>query len=296
MAPPMRIATWNVNSLKARLEKVGWWLGRAQPDVLLLQETKLTDADAPHAQFEAWGYSLAHHGQGRWNGVAIAARGPVSDVEVRFGEPAAGILDADDHQPLAEARVIAATYRGLRVVSIYAPNGREVGTEFYFAKLGWFDKLASWLASRHEEALVVGGDFNIAPADIDVWEPSACHGNTHVSPAERAAFQRLCDGGLIDAYRVQHPEGDRYSWWDYRAGNFYKNIGMRIDQCLISTALAPRLVWSEIDREARKGKPTPSDHAPVIIDLDEPGTPIDAGWKDAEARIAARRAARPTRP
>ncbi len=292
----MRIATWNVNSLKARLEKVGWWLTRAKPDVLLLQETKLTDADAPHAQFAEWGYSLAHHGQGRWNGVAIVTRGPVSDVEVHFGEPfVAGVAQAGDDEPLAEARIIAASYCGIRVASIYEPNGREVGTPFYFAKLAWFEKLATWLANAKHDGVVVGGDFNVAPADIDVWAPQACHGNTHVSPAERAAFQRLCDGGLVDAYRAQHPEGERYSWWDYRAGNFYKNIGMRIDQCLVSTALMPRLKWSEIDREARKGKPTPSDHAPVIIDLDEPGVPLDAGWADAEARIAARRAARPSR-
>lgn len=142
-------------------------------------------------------------------------------------------------------------------------------------------KLAAWLDTNHQpgDPIVIGGDFNVAPADIDVWNPAACHGGTHVSPAERALFQRLCDWGLVDAYCAQHPEGERYSWWDYRAGQFYKNIGMRIDQCLVSAPLAARLVWSEIDREARKGKPTPSDHAPVVIDLDERGVPFDAGWK-----------------
>lgn len=282
----MRIATWNVNSLKARLERVGGWLERAKPDVLLLQETKLTDADAPHEQFKAWGYSLAHHGQGRWNGVAIATREPATDVTVHFGEPfrqdAFALTDpSGDDQPLEEARMIGARVAGITVVSIYAPNGREVGTVHYEAKLAWFAKLAAWLDAHHRpsDPLVVGGDFNVAPADIDVWNPAACHGGTHVSLAERAAFRALCDWGLVDAYRAQHPEGERYSWWDYRAGNFHKNIGMRIDQCLVSAPLAARLVWSEIDREARKGKPTPSDHAPVVIDLDERGAPFEAGWK-----------------
>ena len=135
----------------------------------------------------------------------------------------------------------------------------------------------------------MGGDFNVAPTDADVWSPTACHGGTHVSPEERAAFQRLCDWGLADAYRLQHAEPERYSWWDYRAGNFQKNFGMRIDHCLISKPLEARLRWSEIDREARKGKPIPSDHAPVIIDLDAPGVPLDAGWKGADERIAGRR-------
>jgi len=302
----MRIATWNVNSLKARLERVGAWLERAKPDVLLMQETKLSDADAPHAQFATWGYALAHHGQGRWNGVAIATRGPVSDLQVNFGdpfgkpvEPATLTLalsgDTQDHNPLAEARMMAATYQGVRVVSIYAPNGRVVGTPFFAAKLVWFARLATWLHEHASPATVVGGDYNIAPADIDVWDPAQCVGSTHVSVEERGAFQRLLDSGFVDAYRLQHPEGGRYSWWDYRAGNFHKNIGMRIDECLISRALEPRLVWSEIDREARKGKPTPSDHAPVIIDLDEAGVPLDAGWTGAEERIAARRLPKPPR-
>jgi exodeoxyribonuclease-3 len=280
----MRIATWNVNSLKARLERVGGWLERARPDVLLLQETKLTDADAPHEAFAAWGYALAHHGQGRWNGVAIATlKGiDVSDVVVHFGEPFVAPDEASgDDAPLAEARMIAARCDGVRVVSIYAPNGREVDSIHYAAKLDWFERLAKWLAANNspDDALVIGGDFNVAPADIDVWDPKAAHGGTHVSPAERAAFQKLCDWGLVDAYRAQHADSDRYSWWDYRAGNFHKNIGMRIDQLLASAPLMPRVVWSEIDRETRKGKPTPSDHAPVVIDLDTPGRAFNAGWK-----------------
>jgi exodeoxyribonuclease-3 len=187
--------------------------------------------------------------------------------------------------------MIAATCGGVRVVSVYAPNGRTVGSVFYEAKLVWYDRLARWLAEavRPTEALVVGGDFNVAPADIDVWDPTACHGGTHVSERERQAFVRLAAWGLVDIYRRQHPEPERFSWWDYRAGNFHKNFGMRIDHLLVSAPIADRVVWTEIDRETRKGKPMPSDHAPVVLDLDEPGHPFDAGWVSAAARIAARR-------
>jgi exodeoxyribonuclease-3 len=297
----MRIATWNVNSLKARLDKVGWWLERARPDVLLLQETKLSDGDAPKQEFARWGYELAHHGQGRWNGVAIASRAGIAELTSNFGEPfriagaaapeAAAEAEGGDLEPLSEARMIAARCGGIRVISIYAPNGRSVGSPFYAAKLAWFERLSAWLErSSAEESIVLGGDFNVAPTDRDVWDPAACHGGTHVSPAERRAFDRLCQWGLVDAYRALHAEPERYSWWDYRAGAFHKNYGMRIDHCLVSRALAQRVVWSEIDREARKGKPIPSDHAPVVIDLDEPGWAFDAGWKAAESRIAQRSA------
>jgi exodeoxyribonuclease-3 len=289
----VRIATWNVNSLKARLERVVLWLERAQPDVLLMQETKLGDADAPADVFERAGYTLTHHGEGRWNGVAIASRSGVSDVVTNFGAPlrAARTEETGDDEPFAEARMIAASCGGVRVVSLYAPNGRSVGSVFYQAKLAWFDRLARWLAEAADPGapLVLGGDFNVAPADADVWDAQACHGGTHVSEPERAAFARLLDWGLVDIYRRQHAEPGRFSWWDYRAGNFYKNIGMRIDHLLVSAPLADRVVWSEIDRETRKGKPLPSDHTPVVIDIDAPGRPFDAGWASAEERIAARR-------
>jgi exodeoxyribonuclease-3 len=289
----MRIATWNVNSLKARLEKLAWWVERAGPEILLLQETKCTDADAPRDALAKLGYELAHHGSGGRNGVAIASRLPVSEVETNFGEPLERetSAEASDAEPLAEARMIAAVVAGVRVVSLYAPNGRTVGSPFYNAKLTWFDHLARWLDKRSkEEALVLGGDFNVAPADIDVWDPKRAHGGTHVSPPERAAFDHLQRWGLVDAYRQHHPEGDRYTWWDYRAGDFHRNVGMRIDHVLVSAPVAARTVGAEIDREARKGKPIPSDHAPLVIDLDEPGQAFDAGWASAEARIAARRA------
>ncbi|MBX3234266.1 MAG: exodeoxyribonuclease III [Labilithrix sp.] len=290
----MRIATWNVNSLKARLDKVRWWLERAAPDVLLMQETKLSDADAPTAAFEELGYTFAHHGEGRWNGVAIASKLPIAEVCTNFGEPLrpAQTPSAGDDEPLAEARMIAGLTGGVRVVSVYVPNGRAVASKFYAAKLAWLARLSRWLEETRspDDDLVVGGDFNVAPTDGDVWNPLACNGGTHVSPPEREAFERLRAWGLVDAYREHHPELERYSWWDYRAGDFYKNVGMRIDHLLVTRRLAERSVAAEIDREARKGKPIPSDHAPVTVDLDAPGRAFDAGWEGAAERIAARRA------
>jgi exodeoxyribonuclease-3 len=289
----MRIATWNVNSLAARLEKVLWWLDRAAPDVLLMQETKLADTDAPVMPFRLAGYELAHHGEGRWNGVAIASRLGISDLSTNFGEPLRPERTADvpDDEPLAEARVIAARCGGITVASVYAPNGRVVGSPFYAAKLAWYERLARWLRDTQDAAqpFVLGGDFNVAPADIVVWDPRRALGGTHVSPPERAAFARLIDWGLVDAYRLHHGEAERYTWWDYRAGNFQRNEGMRIDHLLVTRPLAERVTAAEIDREARKGKPIPSDHAPLLIDVDSPGKAIDTGWSGVDERIALRR-------
>jgi len=279
----MRIATWNVNSLKARLDKVAWWLDRAKPDVLLMQETKLTDADAPHEAFERAGYKLAHHGQGRWNGVAIASRVRIDEIVNNFGQPLAPdpTPDVADDQPLAEARMISAVCGGVRVVSLYAPNGRSLDSPFYQAKLVWYERLARWLADACDpkSPMALGGDYNVAPTDADVWDPVACHGGTHVSEPERSAVAKLHAWGLVDAYRLRHSEPGRYTWWDYRAGNFHKNFGMRIDHLLVTEPVAARTVWAEIDREARKGKPIPSDHAPLAIDLDQPGHVFNPGWK-----------------
>jgi exodeoxyribonuclease-3 len=307
----MRIATWNVNSMKARLEKIEWWLGRASPDVLLMQETKLSDADAPLMTFQMAGYQLIHHGEGRWNGVAIAVRegiaidapitnfgdGPVRDS----GAGATVSLQEEDFDPSDEARMLSVRVTApgtdpIRVVSLYAPNGRVVGSAFYEGKLRWFARTRHWLDGNRDpkEILLIGGDLNIAPADIDVWDARAVHGGTHVSEPERKAFRTLLDWGLHDTFRDAQPEArGRFTWWDYRAGNFHKNFGMRIDHLLATDTLAKRAVAVEIDREARKGKPIPSDHAPLVLDIDEPGRPFDPGWSDAEARIVARGGIRP---
>ena len=297
----MRIATWNVNSLKARQEAVENWLQRATPDILLMQETKLGDADAPVMAFAMAGYQLVHHGEGRWNGVAIAARDglAISDVVTNFGDgpvrdsgPGSAAAAEDDFNPFDEARVLAATIEGLRLVSVYAPNGRVVGSPFYEGKLKWFERLGRYIdeerAAGRGETLVVGGDFNVAPTDMDVWDAQAAHGGTHVSKPERAAVRALIDRGLVDSYRARHDETGRFTWWDYRAGMFHKNFGMRIDLLLAGEAVAARLVDAEIDRQARKGPPIPSDHAPLVIDLDEPGKKFDPDWEGALARIAKR--------
>ena len=297
----MRIATWNVNSLKARQEAVENWLRRADPDVLLMQETKLGDADAPVMTFAMAGYQLVHHGEGRWNGVAIAARDglAIGDVVTNFGDgpvrdsgPGAGAAAEDDFNPFDEARVLAATIEGLRLVTVYAPNGRVVDSPFYDGKLEWFQRLGRYIdeegTAGRGETLVVGGDFNVAPTDVDVWDPRAAHGGTHVSEPERAAVRALIDRGLVDSYRARHDETGRFTWWDYRAGMFHKNFGMRIDLLLAAEPVAARLVDAEIDRQARKGPPIPSDHAPLLIDLDEPGKKIDPDWEGALARIAKR--------
>ena len=306
----MRIATWNVNSLKARQEKVDWWLDRAAPDVLLMQETKLADAEAPSMPFSMHGYLLLHHGEGRWNGVAAAIRDGLafdevitnfSDGPVRnSGAGAAVSLLEEDFDPSDEARmlsfrVLAPGADPIRLVCLYAPNGRVVGSPFFVGKLRWYERVLRWLQEARDpkELLTLGGDFNIAPSDADVWDARAVHGGTHVSPEERAAFKALLDWGLQDSYRDRHTERGRFTWWDYRAGNFHKNFGMRIDHLLITKPLESRVVAVEIDREARKGKPIPSDHAPLVMDLDETGLAFDPGWADAGARIAARGGLRP---
>jgi exodeoxyribonuclease-3 len=296
----MRIATWNVNSLKARMEAVELWLERARPDVLLMQETKLSDADAPVMPFAMHGYELVHHGEGRWNGVAIATREGlgVEDVITNFGDGpvrdssagAAVAVSEDDFDPFDEARMVSAVCGGIRFACLYAPNGRVVGSPFYEGKLRWFERVDRWLAETRSptEPLLLAGDYNVTPADEDVWDPVAAHGGTHVSEPERAALARLRAWGLVDTYRAVNRAPGRFSWWDYRAGMFHRNEGMRIDLLYATEPIASRVIWAEIDRQARKGPPTPSDHAPVVIDLDEPGHPFDPGWSGALERIAAR--------
>jgi exodeoxyribonuclease-3 len=294
----MRIATWNVNSLKARLEAVEKWLGRAEPDVLLMQETKVADDDVPEMPFRVAGYEVLHHGEGRWNGVAIASRVGIDDVVTNFGDGpvrdsrsgSSPGLEEEDFNPFDEARMVSAVSGGIRFVSLYAPNGRVVGSAWYEGKLRWFERVARWLEETRspDEPMILGGDLNATPTDDDVWDAVAAHGGTHVSPPEREALAKLREWGLSDAFRLKQTGGGRFSWWDYRAGMFHRNEGMRIDLLYATRPVAERVVWSEIDREARKGPPIPSDHAPVVIDLDEPGKRFEAGWDGALARIAAR--------
>jgi len=255
----MRIASWNVNSLKARLSRVEEWVEYARPDVLCMQETKLTDAAFPAGAFATLGYEVAHHGDGRWNGVAVASRVGLTDVRAGFG-------DGVDEQG---CRMLAATCGGVRVHSVYVPNGRSVDSEHYVAKLAWLEELRAHLERTVDPGApaAVCGDFNVAPDDRDVWSPAAFAGETHVTAAERTAVRALESWGLVDAFRLQYDEGELFTWWDYRAGNFHKRQGLRIDLVLVTRPLAERFRFALVDRNARKGQ-QPSDHAPVFVDLD----------------------------
>lgn len=257
----MRIATWNVNSARQRLPRLLPWLEQRQPDVVCLQETKLTDAtffDLFSEPLSELGYQSVHHGQGGFNGVALLSRVGLADVEAGFdGQP--------DFADLAEARAISATCGDIRVHCVYVPNGREVDSEHYHYKLEWLDALAAVVADGPADVAVCG-DLNIAPADLDLFDPAAWVGHTHVTEPER---RRLAAFGLVDVVRERWPERDHvYSYWDYRAGMFHQDMGMRIDLILASPAVADRVEAAWVDRAARKGK-APSDHAPVIVDLDQ---------------------------
>ena len=255
----MRIATWNVNSLKARLERVEQWLADMQPDVLCMQETKLSDEAFPALTFMGMGYETAHHGQGQWNGVAILSKIGLEDVTMNFA----------DGEPDPDARIVTAVCDGIRVSSVYVPNGRALDDEHYKYKLRWLAQLRQHVAllSTSADPVIVAGDFNIAPADLDVYDPAKFVGQTHTSPSERALLGELLDWGLVDLFRQHHTDGKLYSWWDYRAGDFHQGRGLRIDLVLGSASIADRCKWSVIDRNARKGQ-MPSDHAPVIVELD----------------------------
>lgn len=257
----MRFATWNINSLNVRLGRVEQWLTDIQPDVLCMQETKLADSAFPQLAFESLGYAAAHHGEGRWNGVAILSRVGLDDVSFGF---------ADGGEPHAEARLMTARCGGITVVTVYVPNGRALDAEHYQYKLAWLDRLRAHLdaVAAPGEPLIVAGDFNIAPTDADVYDPAAFVGQTHVSEPERARLQALLDRGLVDVFRHVHPDATGvFSWWDYRRGDFHEGRGMRIDLVLASAPVVERVRWAIIDRNARKGK-QPSDHAPVVVDLD----------------------------
>ena len=255
----MRIATWNVNSLKARLERVEQWLVDMQPDVLCMQETKLSDQAFPALTFMGMGYETAHHGQGQWNGVAILSKVGLSDVVMNFAEG----------DPDPDARIVSAVCGGVRVSSVYVPNGRSLTDDHYQYKLRWLAQLRQHVAatSSPDDAVVVAGDFNIAPTDIDVYDAAKFVGATHTSPAERSLLAELCGWGMVDLFRQHHDEPKLYSWWDYRAGDFHQGRGLRIDLVLGSRSVSERCSWAVIDRNARKGQ-LPSDHAPVIVELD----------------------------
>ncbi len=255
----MRIATWNVNSLKARLSRVEEWLAYARPDVLCLQETKLADAAFPHMAFSALGYETAHHGDGRWNGVAVVSRVGIDSVVNGFAE---GL------EPDRDTRLITARCGGVSVTSVYVPNGRSLDDPHYQYKLEWLGRLRDHLerVTDPAEAAAVCGDFNIAPDDRDVWDPQAFAGSTHVSDPERQALRDLEAWGLVDAFRRRYPADGLYTYWDYRAGDFHQHRGMRIDLVLMTESLAAGLSWAVVDRNARKGK-QPSDHAPLIVDV-----------------------------
>jgi exodeoxyribonuclease III len=254
----VRLATWNVNSLTARMPRVLGWIDEHQPDILCMQETKQADAAFPSAEFRELGYASAHHGDGRWNGVALLSR-------VGLENPVRGFGTAEDEYG---SRIVAATCGGIRVHSVYVPNGRTIDHEQYGFKLTWLARLASFLAESCDPGsdVAVCGDFNIAPDDRDVWDPAAFIGATHVSEAERQALGALLGWGLEDVYRRHHDGGGVFSWWDYRAGDFHQGRGMRIDLVLMSRSLAERSTSVMIDRNARKGQ-KPSDHAPVLVEL-----------------------------
>ena len=255
----MKIATWNVNSLKIRLPHVTEWLAREQPDVLCLQELKLEDPQFPAEMLAGAGYRAAYSGQKTYNGVAILAREVLDDVQI-------GIPGYDDPQ----RRVIAATVRGVRNVCLYVPNGQSVDSDKYQYKLQWLARATAWLKdeiARHPQ-LAVSGDFNIAPEDRDVHDPEAWRGQVLCTDAERAAYRDWIGLGLVDSFRLFEQPDKTFSWWDYRMLGFQKNRGLRIDHVLLSAPLAARCERCWIDRAERK-KPQPSDHAPVIVELRE---------------------------
>jgi exodeoxyribonuclease III len=261
----VRIATWNVNSIRARVDRVADWVERSDLDVVALQETKAKDDQFPTDRFTALGYEVAHVGYSQWNGVAVLSRVGLADVEVGFpgmptwGDPAA-----------AEARALGATCGGVRVWSLYIPNGRELGDPHLDYKLDWLAHLraagAGWLADDPSAQIALMGDWNIAPQDDDVWSMAYYEGKTHVSAPERAAFAAVVDAGFADPVRPLLPGPGTYTYWDYTQLSFPKKRGMRIDFALCSPALAARVSGALIDREERKGKGA-SDHAPVILEL-----------------------------
>jgi exodeoxyribonuclease III len=271
----VRLATWNVNSVKARLPRLLEWLAETEPDIVCLQETKVAAALFPAAEVGELGYEVAAHGDGRWNGVALLSRVGLDDVSLSFpgepgyeGEPAGLTLIEEPGPRRPEPRAVGATCGGIRVWSLYAPNGRTPESAHYAYKLDWFAALRTALAAELEQhqQLVACGDFNVAPTDDDVWDPAVFVGSTHVTPPEREALAALRELGLQDVVPTPMKGPHPFTYWDYRAGMFAKNNGMRIDLVYATGAVASRVRGAYVDREARKGK-GPSDHAPIVVDL-----------------------------
>jgi len=253
----MKIVSWNINSLRKRQDRLFAWLQATEPDIVCLQETKCPDEQFPALALQAAGYHSVYHGEKSYNGVAILAKIELQDVQPSLCDE---VVDP-------QARVIAATIGHLRVYSIYAPNGQAVGSPAYEYKLHWYRRLRDCLAREKSTDLVVCGDFNVAPEDIDVYDPTLWHGTIMCSENERRAFRELCEVGIRDTLRLHHQEGSLFSWWDYQMRAFEKNRGLRIDAVLASGSLAKKCVASGIDREMRMGK-DPSDHAPVWAEFE----------------------------
>jgi exodeoxyribonuclease III len=253
----VKLVTWNVNSLKMRMPRILELLEAHRPELVFLQETKCEPDAFPALELEAAGYRAVHHSGGRWAGVALLARdAEPADVRVGLeGEPA-----------VDEARWIEATVGDLRAISVYVPNGRAPDTPTYDDKLRFLEAMATRIGELSGEPLVVAGDFNVCPTDLDVYDPAAFVGATHVTPPERERFRALLDAGVVDAFRELHPDEPGFTWWDYRGGHFHKQLGLRIDAHLVSTPLADRIEACGIDRDFRKG-PKPSDHAPLLLEL-----------------------------
>lgn len=256
----MRIATWNINGLRARQAFILHWLAERQPDLVGLQELKITDEDFPHEVFAAAGYQAVTHGQKAWNGVAILSRSPVRVTQT--GLPGQEVLGA---------RLLSADLDDLSFTSVYVPNGKDVLHEDFSRKLAWLDALLAYLQARAnaDRAVILCGDFNVCPSAMDSWNEEGLHGQIFHTDDERLRFQRLLDWGLTDIYRGLFPDGQAFSWWDYRGGAFHKKQGLRIDFLLATPGVMARVRSLEIDREYRKKKAglTPSDHAPVFVDL-----------------------------
>jgi exodeoxyribonuclease III len=257
----VRLVTWNVNSLKMRMPRVLQFAQQHRPDVMCLQETKANPGAFPELELQAAGYHAVHHSGGRWAGVAVVAR-----EELSLDDP---VLSLPGDTVPEEARWCEATVEGVRVASVYVPNGRTLDNPEFPRKLAFLDAMVARIADMRDgwpDGVVVAGDMNIAPADADVYDPAAFVGGTHVSADERGRLQAMLDGGMVDAYRALHPSEVQYTWWDYRAGHFHKGLGLRIDLALVSEPLGEHLITCGIDRDYRKGT-KPSDHAPLIVEF-----------------------------